>query len=447
LDLVVLAPPAEGALQRLVEAVETARTIRGRHERMADRAARVFGPLVIAAALGAGAWHGWTGGLDAGLLAGLSVVVIACPCALGLATPMAVWAATGAAARAGVLFREPAALERLAAARVVAFDKTGTLTTEAMRLTTTVLAAGVDSERVAGWVRRLTESATHPLARAIRAAQPTEGGALNETGTAKLRTIPGRGVELNTVAQGAVRLGSVRWLEGSGQAMPAELAEAAARAEAAAESTAGLAWGGRVQALFAGAEELRVDARAALEACRRAGLEVVVLTGDHAARGAALARTLGVEVLSELGPEEKTGAVRRLAQERGPVLMVGDGVNDAPALAAAGASLALGSGTDVSRDTADACLFGDELGRVAWSVELARRTDRTIRGNLFWAFAYNTVGVGVAAAGWLNPMVAALAMAASSVFVVSNSLALAHGEATRGEATSGDAAREGEGGR
>jgi len=240
------------------------------------------------------------------------------------------------------------------------------------------------------------------------------------------RSIPGRGLHARRSADGTVvHLGSPRWLGECGLTCPPELAVVIARAITGGHALSCVGWDGTVRGVFVLAEQLRPGAARAVAELRAEGLDVAVLTGDHAARGRALGNELGVRVEAEQLPEDKVAAVERTRREVGPVAMVGDGINDAPALAGSDVGIALGCGADVSRDSAAVCLLGNDLLRLPWAVALARRTVRIIRGNLFWAFAYNGIGVGIACTGKLNPVLASLAMVLSSLFVVTNSLRLA----------------------
>ncbi|MBI1901507.1 MAG: cation-translocating P-type ATPase, partial [Planctomycetia bacterium] len=416
----------EGMLRRLVEAVERARATKGAYQRLADLIARWFIPVVTAIALAVFAWHGVRHGWERGSLAGLAVVLIACPCALGLATPLAVWAAMGTAARSGVLIQSGDALERLAGVRAVCFDKTGTLTTGTPQLAEMIVANGATRAEALARAGVLARASTHPLAAAIareadRSATPVAEG---------VRSLAGRGM-IGTIAGRATLLGSPRLMEESGCRMPPVLRTATEKLHERLMPVVCVGWGGAVRGVFGLTEELRPAAQDCVAACGELGLHVAVLTGDHAARAAALGRQLRVPVTGELLPDDKLAALRELRGARGAVLMVGDGVNDAPALAGADVGVALGCGADVSRQSADVCLTGNDLSRIAWTVGLARRTVRTIRQNLFWAFFYNLLGIALAAAGLLNPIWAGLAMLVSSFLVVANSLRLTRDEGVR----------------
>ena len=361
---------------------------------------------------------------EQGLLAGLAVSLIACPCALGLATPLAVWSAIGQAASHQVLFRSGEALERLAEVGSIRFDKTGTLTTARAVVEDFVVEHPVDRELAYSCATALAASSSHALSRAIsgwndaRDSQPA-------VHFEHVRVVAGRGVvgDLPGTAT-TVSLGSPLLMEERGLVLGPTLRARLERNLALGLSVALVGWKSQTRGLFVFTEEWRRDAAAVIDWLKGEGLDVGVLTGDHAARGATIARDLGVSVLAELLPEQKLEAIRGLRRDAGLVAMVGDGVNDAPALAASDVGIALGCGADVSRDSASVCLLGNDLSRIPWSIVLARRAIRVIRQNLFWAFGYNTVGVIVAAMGWLNPAVAAFLMAASSAMVIGNSLRL-----------------------
>jgi heavy metal translocating P-type ATPase len=426
LDIQAVAPADEGTLARMVEAVLQAVSARTGYQRLAEQISSWFLPSVALVALFTLAIHAWFGNSIGGLLAALAVLVIACPCALGLATPMALWAAIGRAAQAGVLVRDGDAFTSLARAKTFCFDKTGTLTTGQATVEKACFGLDLDADIGLGVARALSRSSNHPLAAAVgRYAdarlnqQPAEvSGALVCAG----RGIAAESGDVRTTAF----LGSRRWmLERGQQIAPDFLSSDDDGGDDAAETL--LAWGGLVRARFVIRETVRPEAEGTIALLRQAGLGCVMLTGDRQPRARALAQSLGLDCQAELLPEAKLLAIRAL-QTDGPVVMVGDGINDAPALAAADVGIALASGTDISRNSAAVCLLTSDLMRLPWLVRLARQTQRTIHWNLIWAFAYNVAGIGLAAAGWLHPVVAAIAMGISSLLVVTNSLALARFE-------------------
>lgn len=416
----VTSEPAQGTLARLVALVRDARRSRGDWQRMTERVSGFLFPAIALVAIGATAWHWHRRGFEEGLLAGLAVSLIACPCALGLATPMAVWTALGAAAGRQVLFRSGEVLERLASVRTVCLDKTGTLTTGEPRLSRLLVDSETwraDVEREAG---ALAAGSSHVLSRAILKSI----GSMAPASNAGVRVTPGRGLQAWSPAlNGDVVLGSLEYLAETGHDLSSELQTEIDAVRFAGCSMAAIGWGGRVRGVFAFEEELRPEAAKAIARLRRLGCDVLVLTGDHAARGVRLSQELGVPVAAGLLPGAKLRHVEERKQ-RGGVAMVGDGINDAPSLAASDVGIAMGCGADVSRDSAGVCLLSNDLERLPWAIELARATVRTIRVNLFWAFGWNLIGVGLAATGHLNPAVAAFAMIASSVLVITNSLRL-----------------------
>lgn len=424
LTIEVVAPPRGGAWRRLLDCIREARTKKGAYEQAAERWVRLFIPAVCCVAVGALVYHTAVHGLDRGLMAGLAVVLIACPCALGLATPMAVWSALGTAAHAQVLYRHGRALERLSGARVVALDKTGTLTDGRPAVASCVIRGGQDSAELFGRVAAATSSSTHELSRALLGycrSRPQLA-----VHSKQVLTLAGRGLEVRLEeSSDVIFLGSERLMCERGLELPVELSESLKSMSEAGLAVVCVGWMGVVRGIFGLHETLRAGVVEALESCRNAGLHLVVLTGDHRARGVLLAAKLGIEVRAELLPEDKLAAVAELRNRFGPVVMVGDGINDAPALSAADVGMALGCGADVSRDSADICLLGDDLSRIAWSVELSRRTMTVIKQNLFWSLAYNVAGIGLAATGRLNPIWAAIAMTVSGLSVIANSLRLA----------------------
>ena len=423
----VTAPAHAGALLRIVDAVAEAATAKGRLQLTADRITSWFVPVVILLALVAFTAHWAASGLGSGLMAALAILLIACPCALGIATPLAIWAAMGRASEVGVLFRHGDAIQQLAGAKAICFDKTGTLTTGSTIVDRFVADPDISRERLLHISLALASSSTHGLSAAIR---KYAFEAVDHTAIAypeHTETRPGRGI-VATLDRGAgpVYLGSLALMEENGLERPDSIREAIVEICQDGKPLACIGWEGRVRGVFAFRECLRDETQAALDTLRAAGYYVAVLTGDYAARAAALEHALGIDIETELLPEEKLAAIRQIRAKYGAVVMVGDGINDAPALAEADVGIAMGCGADISRDAADVCLLGNNLEQVGWSIELAKRTMKIVRQNLFWAFAYNIVGIALAAAGWLNPMWAAVAMVGSSLFVISNSLRLSN---------------------
>jgi heavy metal translocating P-type ATPase len=413
-----------GTFQKLLDAVLAAASSRNRYQRLADRAAAWLLPAVTFVGLVTFAMSVvGSNGFDVALLRALAVVVIACPCALGLATPMALWAAVGRAANMQILLRNGDALAQLAKARTVCFDKTGTLTTGQLSVVGQWFAPGADQAEVDCLAAALGERSRHPIATALVTWLEPEA----QTLLCDVRETAGRGLSACSVTSGAhVLLGSWRWM--------VENACDAAAWQQAAESQAWqqralafLAVGGRIITVFALDDALRPDAAATVAALRKRGLRVLLLTGDRRERAVTFADKLDLECEAELLPEQKLARITELARTAGPVVMVGDGLNDAPALAAADVGIALGSAADLSRHAAAVCMLGNRLERIPALLDLARDANRTLQWNLFWAFAYNLAAIPLASLGLVNPIIAALAMAFSSALVVSNSLKLAVG--------------------
>lgn len=414
----VTADVQDDTMQRIIDAVGRALSRHDRYQRLAERISAWFLPAVFVVAGVTLAAHWRASGFADGLLSALAVVVIACPCALGLATPMALWSAVGHAARRRILLRDADCLDRLSRVRLFGFDKTGTLTTGEPRVGEVIAFHGHAAEEVLVAAAAVSSGSTHPLSRAIIAEATRRG--LRFEPAREVRTVAGRGVrgiqESGAVgtqsAAREIQVGSPRWVGCAPETI-----------DGISGPVAAVAWDGRPRGVIGFVETPRVGARECVAWLRESGRRVEVLTGDLAARAATLARDLEIPVHGELLPEAKCAWVEARRAD-GEVAMVGDGINDAPALAAASVGIALGSGADIARHTAAVCLLGDDLTRLPWLVQLAERTVRTIRWNLFWAFFYNMIGIGLAAAGWMNPIFAAVAMAVSSLIVVGNSLRL-----------------------
>ena len=432
-DLIVEATalPQQGALGRLVEAVRHAQSVKGRYEQLADRCSRVFFPVIGVIALGTAIWHGWQTGAEAAMLNSLAVVLIACPCALALATPLAVWAALGAAARRGVLLRGGETLERLASVTALRLDKTGTLTTGSPSVKQFLCETETERSEVLRRAAAITDSSTHIFSRAVRGFVETTDllPKLED-----VRSVAGRGVVARLADEpGEIQLGSYRLMQESGFRVGPRLSAAVMYLDQDAESCVFVGWDGEVRGLFLLREELRQETREMIRECRALGLDMEVLTGDHAARGARLQTEIGIPVRAELLPEQKLAAIRDLRAAHQRVAMVGDGVNDAPALALADVGIAMGCGTDVTRESADVCLIRNDLLSIPWAIGFSRKAVSTIRQNLFTSFAYNGIGVVLAACGWLHPAIAAALMVISSLVVLGNSLRLQHAGESRSD--------------
>jgi Cu+-exporting ATPase len=425
-------------LARMARLVEDAQSGKAAVQRLADRVSGVFVPVVIAvAAATLGFWLGGGGGTAAAFTAAVSVLIIACPCALGLATPTALLVGTGRGAQLGILLKGPEVLESTRRIDTVVLDKTGTVTTGAMEVRAVHTVDGVEGDtalRLAGSVEQASE---HPIGRAIAGAAETATGKL--PGVAEFDSHPGRGV-LGVVAEivpgsdateevvaHAVLVGRPALLAEHDIVLPADLAAAQATAEAGGNTAVAVAWDGVARAVVVVGDAVKPTSAEAVRRLRRLGLTPMLLTGDNAPTALAVAAEVDIAaeaVIAEVAPEDKVAAVRRLQGEGKVVAMVGDGVNDAAALAAADLGLAMGTGTDVAIEASDLTLVRGDLLAAVDAIRLSRRTLAVIKGNLFWAFAYNVAALPLAAAGLLNPMIAGAAMAFSSVFVVTNSLRL-----------------------
>ncbi|MGW7574287.1 heavy metal translocating P-type ATPase [Streptomyces sp. NPDC054765] len=421
---------ADTQLARMARLVEDAQNGKAAAQRLADRISAVFVPVVIALALATlGYWLVTGAGAVAAFTAAVAVLIIACPCALGLATPTALMVGTGRGAQLGILLKGPEVLESTRRVDTVVLDKTGTVTTGVMTLTEVHLAEGVTEPEVLRLAGALEHASEHPVARAVAtgAAQRTGDG---DAAAGALPTpedfvnVPGLGVR-GVVEGHAVLVGREQLLHQWSQFLPPELAAAKAAAEAAGRTAVTVGWDGAARAVLVVSDAVKPTSAEAVRRLRALGLTPVLLTGDNQAVAAAVAAEVGIdEVIAEVLPQDKVAVVARLQSEGRSVAMVGDGVNDAAALARADLGLAMGTGTDAAIEAGDLTLVRGDLRAAADAIRLARATLGTIRTNLFWAFGYNVAALPLAAAGLLNPMIAGAAMAFSSVFVVGNSLRL-----------------------
>ncbi|MET7430421.1 heavy metal translocating P-type ATPase [Streptomyces flaveolus] len=415
---------ADTQLARMAKLVEDAQNGKAEVQRLADRISAVFVPVVILIALGTfGIWLGVTGDTVAAFTAAVAVLIIACPCALGLATPTALMVGTGRGAQLGILIKGPEVLESTRRVDTVVLDKTGTVTTGRMTLLDVYVAEGEDEKELLRLAGALEHASEHPVARAVAAGAERSrawGSAGAPPPVEHFENVPGRGVR-GRVDGREVAVGRLY------DDLPQELARAAREAEQEGRTAVVAGWDGRARGVLAVADAVKETSAEAVRELRALGLTPVLLTGDNRAVAEAVARTVGIDpehVFAEVLPEDKVDVVRRLQREGRSVAMVGDGVNDAAALATADLGLAMGTGTDAAIEAGDLTLVRGDLRVAADAIRLSRRTLATIKGNLVWAFGYNVAALPLAAAGLLNPMIAGAAMAFSSVFVVTNSLRL-----------------------
>jgi Cu+-exporting ATPase len=414
-------------LAQMARLVEDAQNGKAEVQRLADRISGVFVPIVIGlAAATLGFWVGAGAGIAIAFTAAVAVLIIACPCALGLATPTALMVGTGRGAQLGILIKGPEVLESTRRVDTVVLDKTGTVTTGRMTLLDVIVADGEDPGQVLRLAGALEDASEHPIAQAIA------GGATERVGALPVvegfQNLAGLGVQ-GIVDGHAALVGRARLLAEWSQHLSTDLEQAMAAAEAEGKTAVAVGWDGQARGVLVVADSIKPTSAEAVRQLRDLGLVPVLLTGDNAAVARSVAAQVGIDpgpetVIADVLPQDKVDVVKRLQAQGKVVAMVGDGVNDAAALAQADLGLAMGTGTDVAIEASDLTLVRGDLRAAADAIKLARKTLGTIKGNLFWAFAYNIAALPLAAAGLLNPMLAGAAMAFSSVFVVSNSLLL-----------------------
>ncbi|KQS98736.1 heavy metal translocating P-type ATPase [Cellulomonas sp. Leaf395] len=410
-------------LAQMAKLVEDAQTGKAEVQRLADRISGVFVPIVIAISVVAlGAWLGAGFPVTAAFTAAVAVLVIACPCALGLATPTALLVGTGRGAQMGILIKGPEVLESTRKVDTIVLDKTGTVTTGKMTLVDVVVEPGTDRGELLRLAGALEDASEHPIAQAIAKGATQEIGALPTL--EDFANVEGMGVQ-GIVDGHAVLVGRTSLLAEWSQYLSDDLAQAKTRAEHQGKTVVAVGWDGRARGLLMVADTVRATSAEAIAQLKELGLTPVLLTGDNEAVARQIAAEVGIEqVIAEVLPQGKVDVVTRLQSQGKVVAMVGDGVNDAPALAQADLGLAMGTGTDVAIEASDITLVRGDLRSAPDAIRLSRSTLGTIKTNLFWAFAYNVAAIPVAALGMLNPMLAGAAMAFSSVFVVGNSLRL-----------------------
>ena len=414
---------ADTALAQIARLVTEAQTGKAPVQRLADRVSTVFVPIVIGLALATLAvWLVAGGSTTSAFTAAVAVLIIACPCALGLATPTALMVGTGRGAQLGLIIKGPEVLESTRSVDTIVIDKTGTITSGRMSLVDVIAAEGVERDEALRLAGALEHASEHPVARAIATAAEREQGTLAPVGAFANRE--GLGVE-GTVAAVELVVGRPALLAERGLALPAELDAARTAAEARGQTAIAAGWEGQARAVFVVADTVKPTSAEAVGSLTALGLRPVLLTGDNETTARAVAAEVGIdEVIAEVLPSDKAEVVRRLQAEGRVVAMVGDGVNDSPALAQADLGLSIGTGTDVAIEASDLTLVSGDLRAAADAITLSRATLRTIKQNLGWAFGYNVAAIPLAAAGLLNPVIASAAMAFSSVSVVANALRL-----------------------
>ncbi|MGW4717077.1 heavy metal translocating P-type ATPase [Nocardia sp. NPDC004260] len=410
-------------LAQMAKLVEDAQTGKAQAQRLADRISGIFVPIVIALSVATlGFWLGTGGSVAAAFTAAVAVLIIACPCALGLATPTALMVGTGRGAQLGILIKGPEVLESTRRVDTIVLDKTGTVTAGKMTLLDVVAAEGEQVERILELAGALEDASEHPIAQAIAKGARERVGELKPV--EDFANVEGLGVQ-GTIDGHAVVVGRARLLADWSQHLDDDLTRAMRAAEAEGKTAVAVGWDGEARGVLVVADAVKPTSAEAISQLRALGLTPIMLTGDNRAAAGAIAAQVGIdEVIAEVLPQDKVDTVKRLQAEGKVVAMVGDGVNDAAALAQADLGLAMGTGTDVAIEAGDLTLVRGDLRAAADAIRLSRRTLTTIKGNLFWAFAYNVAAIPLAMAGLLNPMLAGAAMAFSSVFVVSNSLRL-----------------------
>lgn len=412
---------SESTVHRIAQMVRSAALEKGPQQQLADRLVTWFVPAVIVVCIVTFIYHHRHGTFASAWMTAMAVVLISCPCALGVATPLAAWSALCHAARRGILVRSIKSLEELAKAKVVFFDKTGTLTLGEPRCVGSSMSPNADRHALVRIAQRLASASNHPLATSLRNAlnsvdTPIAGGA-------DVREEPGQGLVAEIPDYGLCCLGSSRFARAHGFEIPPVIEDELRSEERISQAVVLVGWNQQVRGAYWFDDELHAAAKPTIDSLKACGIHPVLLTGDRAERGAWIGVQLGIEAHGGLLPQDKQEKIQKQRQEK-TVVMVGDGINDAPSMAAADVGIAMGTGADLTREAAGICLLRNDLQQIPWLIRHAQRTLSTIRRNLVWAFAYNLIGILIAAAGYLNPILAAVAMTGSSLFVIVDSLRL-----------------------
>jgi Cu+-exporting ATPase len=418
----VTVEPGQSALDAIVATVEHALSTKSSVEKLVDRISAVFVPAVIAIAIVTLiVWLTATGDLGEAIRHAVAVLIVACPCALGLATPAAIMVGAGAGAKKGILVKDGSALESARNISLVVFDKTGTLTEGKPSVTDVLPITGTDASALLRVAVALEASSEHPLASAILAhAKDVKPSAIQN-----VRAVPGKGVE-GMLDDASVLLGTEAFMQERHVNIPAAIREMVDVCRADAKTVIFVARGTDLLGVIAAQDRIKEDAEEAIKRLRGMGIDAVLLTGDHAGTAKAVADKLGItRIFSDVSPTRKAEIVRDLQKDGTRVAFVGDGLNDAPALAQSDLGIAVGTGTDVAMAAGQLVTMGGSPVKAAEAIRLARMTFRAVKQNLFWAFIYNIIGIPLAAVGFLNPVIAAFAMAMSSVSVLTNSLRIA----------------------
>ncbi len=408
-------------LSLLVKLLEEARNSRAPIERLSDRISAIFIPMVIIISALTFAFWSFKSGINSGLMNFLSVLLISCPCALGIAAPMAIWVALGRAAKEGVLVRTGETLEKFSRIKRIFFDKTGTITKGILELSSIYVNrdTGIRESDFMNIVSSLESLSEHPLGKSMVKFGSKNG--YSSLPVTEFKAHPGLGVQ-GKVNDKTVYVGSVTFMERIGLKPSQVIIDEQVKLESRGKTVVFCGWEEEIKGILGFSEEIREEAHCVISTLQGLNIDVVLITGDNKFAAQAISKTLGVGVKSGLLPEDKVNEIKLLEDKNSLTAMVGDGINDAPALNAADVGIALGCGTDITRESADISLLADDLRKIPWVLQLTKQTQKKIKENLFWAFFYNTIGISLAAFGILKPVVAAVAMILSSLFVLGNSL-------------------------